>query len=177
MLRIATSADVPKLRDLISRSVRALSVDLYTPVQIERALTFVLGVDTQLITDGTYFLIEEDGQPVAAGGWSARQTLYGCDQSKGVADPLLDPSTSPARIRAFFVDPAWARRGLARQLFIACETAARAHGFRGFELVATLPGVPLYRALGFVERDPVNVDLGDGLILPCLRMDRPIATE
>lgn len=168
-------ADTPALRELISLSVRGLSVADYSPAQIESALTHVLGVDSQLVADGTYYVIESDARIVAAGGWSARQTLYGGDQSKGDADLTIDPATSPARIRAFFVHPDWARRGFARQIYDACAAAARARGFRRFELVATMPGVPLYRALGFVDVEPVDVRLPDGLSLPCIRMERPIA--
>lgn len=131
-------------------------------------------MDTQLLRDGTYYVVTADDGIAAAGGWSARQTLYGGDQAKGRADPVLDPATAPARIRAFFVHPNWARRGLARRIFDACEAAARERGFGRFELVATLPGVPLYRALGFVEREPVSVPLSEGLELPCVRMDRLI---
>ena len=125
-LRTATFADVPELRDLIARSVRGLSVGMYSPAQTEAALVHVFGVDTQLVADGTYYVIEEDSALVAAGGWSARRTMYGGDQAKREVDSLLDPGTEPARIRAFFVHPDWTRRGLARQLFAACESAARA---------------------------------------------------
>ena len=125
-LRTATFADVPELQDLIARSVRGLSVGLYSPAQTEAALVHVFGVDTQLVADGTYYVIEEDSALVAAGGWSARRTMYGGDQAKREVDSLLDPGTEPARIRAFFVHPDWTRRGLARQLFAACESAARA---------------------------------------------------
>ena len=169
-LRTATFADVPELHDLIARSVRGLSVGMYSPAQSEAALVHVFGVDTQLVADGTYYVIEEDSALVAAGGWSARRTMYGGDQAKKEVDSLLDPSTEPARIRAFFVDPGWTRRGLARRLFSACESAARARGFRAFELVATLPGEPLYRALGFTAIEPIPVPLPGDLILPCLRM-------
>ena len=111
---------------------------------------------------------------VAAGGWSARRTLYGGDQAKREADTMLDPSTMPARIRAFFVHPERTRRGLARQIFQECETAAKARGFRAFELVATLPGVPLYRALGFLPLEEISIPLPGDLTLPCVRMHRSI---
>ena len=174
-LRQATAADVAPLQALIAESVRGLSAGFYTPAQAEGGLRHVFGVDTQLVADGTYYVIEADGALAAAGGWSARRTLFGGDQMKAAEDPRLDPATEPARIRAFFVHPAHARRGLGRRLFAACEAAARAAGFRSFELMATLPGVPLYAALGFVAHERVDVPLDDGAVLPCVRMTRPIA--
>ena len=177
-LRLATADDVPALRALIERSFRGLATAHYTPEQIESVLRHGIGVDTQLIADGTYYVAEaDDGTLVAAGGWSARRTLYGGDQLKAGDDPPLDPATEPARIRAFFVHPAHARRGLGRRLFAACEAAARAAGFRSFELMATLPGVPLYAALGFVAHERVDVPLDGGAVLPCVRMTRPIAAS
>ena len=174
-LRLATHTDTPKLRELIEQSVRTLSVGYYTSPQIESALRYVFGPDTQLIADQTYYVIEsEDGTLVAAGGWSRRRTLYGGDQMKESEDPLLDPTTEPARIRAFFVDPAWARRGLGRQLFDQCEADAAQAGFRAFELMATLPGEPLYRALGFMQLENSEARLPDGEMLPGVRMNRPI---
>ena len=173
-IRVATAADTPVLQALVEVSVRALSGDYYSRAQSEAALKHVFGIDTQLISDRTYFLIEDSGRAVAAGGWSARRTLFGGDQAKREADSLLNPLTDAARIRAFFVHPEWTRRGLARRLFDRCEAEARARGFRAFELVATLPGVPLYRALGFVAVEEIPVPLSDGLFLPCIRMTRPI---
>lgn len=173
-LRTAHAADVPAIRQLILDSVRGLSASTYSPDQIDSALTHIFGVDTQLVVDGTYYVVLDEDAVVAAGGWSGRQTLFGGDQHKGEADLTIDPATAPARIRAFFVHPAWARRGLAREIFAACEAAAAAAGFRRFELMATLPGVPLYRALGFAELESVSVPLPDGLTLPCIRMDRPV---
>jgi GNAT superfamily N-acetyltransferase len=175
MLRLATAGDVPRLCGLIERSVRALSAGYYTAAQMESALRHVFGPDTQLIADETYDVIENrDGELVAAGGWSRRRTLYGGDEMKEAADPLLDPATEAARIRAFFVHPAWARRGLGRRLFDWCaENAVRA-GFRKLELVATLPGEPLYRALGFIEIDRAAVALPDGETLPVVRMARSL---
>jgi GNAT superfamily N-acetyltransferase len=173
-VRVATDADVPALRTLIAASVRGLSAGYYTPEQAEGALVHVFGPDTQLIADRTYFIVESSGDVVAAGGWSARRTLYGGDQTKSGEDAALDPSTEPARIRACFVHPAWARRGLGRLLFERCSSAARAAGFRELTLVATLPGVPLYRALGFVAHESFAVPMPGGLELPVVRMTREI---
>jgi GNAT superfamily N-acetyltransferase len=173
-IRIATVGDIPALQELIELSVRALSSGYYSPAQSEAALKHVFGIDTQLISDQTYYLIEESGRPVATGGWSARRTLFGGDQAKREIDSLLDPLTDAARIRAFFVHPDWTRRGLARRLYDRCETEARDRGFGTFELVATLPGEPVYRALGFVTVEEISVPLSDGLFLPCVRMARPL---
>jgi len=177
-LRLVTPADLPALQSLIATSARGLSGGFYTPAQIEAAITHVFGVDTQLIADGTYFVIDgPDGvrpSPAAVGGWSARRTLFGGDQMKAGTDPRLDPATEPARIRAFFVHPQWARRGLARQLYAACERAARDAGFRAFELMATKPGEPLYAALGFTVLEPVTVFLPGGIAVPFTRMGRDL---
>jgi GNAT superfamily N-acetyltransferase len=153
--------------------VRGLGAGYYTPGEIEAGLRHVFGVDTQLVTDGTYFLIEHDGAPVACGGWSGRRTLFGGDQHKSGIDARLDPSRAPARIRAFFVDPAHARRSLGRQLYEVCAAAAREAGFTTLELMATLPGVPLYTALGFEPLEHVAVPTPSGP-LPCIRMTRAI---
>ena len=174
-LRPATAADVPRLRAHIEESARGLSAGYYTPAQVEGALRHVFGVDTQLVADGTYLVIEADGEIAAAGGWSMRRTLHGGDQARTRDDARLDPATDPARIRAFFVRPAWARQGLARRLFEACEAAAAAAGFTSFELMATMPGVPLYSALGFAPHERVEVPLDGDEVLPCIRMTRPIA--
>lgn len=174
-IRLATTADVPALQELIDRSVRNLSVGFYTPAQIDAAMRDVFGVDTQLIADGTYYVIRGPSGPAAVGGWSARRTLYGGDQMKASEDPLLNPATDPARIRAFFVHPDWARRGLARRLYATCEQAAYAAGFRQLELMATLPGEPLYRALGFTPVERVVSTLHGGVDVPFIRMTRRLS--
>jgi GNAT superfamily N-acetyltransferase len=161
---------VPALQDLIVRSARALSALYYTPVQTEAAIRYVFGVDSQLIADGTYFLIEDEGQVVACGGWSKRRTLFGGDQAKTGPDPLLDPAAESARIRAFFVDPRMARRGLGRRLIAECLTGARAAGFKSLELVATLPGEPLYLASGFAVTERFELALPQGVRVPVSRM-------
>jgi GNAT superfamily N-acetyltransferase len=173
-LRTASDADLPALTDLIDQSVRGLSTAFYTPAQIESGLRYVFGPDTQLITDGTYYVVEDGQALIAAGGWSKRRTMYGGDQMKSGEDPLLDPATEPARIRAFFVHPEWARQGLGRTLFEACRAAAEAAGFRSLELVATLPGEPLYTALGFIVVERLTPILPDGVKLPIVHMRRPI---
>ena len=174
--RLATPDDVPRLRALIDASVRALSVGYYTPAQIDSALAHVFGPDTRLIEDGTYFVIESDaGELIAAGGWSQRLKVYGGDQMSADADAPLDPATEPARIRAFYVHPDWARRGLARQLFERCAAEAQRAGFRALELVATLPGEPLYRALGFAPLERYDAPLPDGEVLPVVRMTRALS--
>ena len=174
-LRLATIADVPALSALIERSVRALGAGWYDEAQLESAIRHVFGVDTHLVADGTYFMVDGPNAPVACGGWSRRATLYGGDQHRSSdADPLLDPATQPARIRAFFVDPDWTRRGLASRLLAACEDAAERSGFATFELAATLSGVPLYAALGFEERERLSVPMPDGRELQVVRMVRPV---
>jgi GNAT superfamily N-acetyltransferase len=175
-LRLAALTDLATLHELIPASVRVLSRDYYTEAQIESAIRYVFGPDTQLIADGTYFIAEAEGSTVLAGcgGWSRRRTLYGGDQTKTTEDPLLDPTQDPARIRAFFVHPAWARRGIASQIMDACVKAARAAGFSALELVATLPGEPLYHAFGFEALERIDAVLPDGITVPFIRMTRAI---
>lgn len=168
-------ADVGALHELIDASVRELGAGYYTPAQIEAGLRYVFGVDTQLVEDGTYFVIEQHGTLVACGGWSGRRTLFGGDQHKSGPDVRIDPSVDPARIRAFFVRPAHARRGLGRRLYQACAAAASARGFTALELMATMPGVPLYAALGFERLESIAVPTAGGIALPCVRMRREIA--
>jgi GNAT superfamily N-acetyltransferase len=172
--RLATLEDVPALQDLIARSARGLSEPYYTREQTEAAIRYVFGVDSQLIRDATYYLAERDGPPIACGGWSRRRSLYGGDQTRKVADDALDPTREPARIRAFFVDPSAARRGLGRSLIELCAAAARDWGFRVLELASTLPGVPLYRATGFTEVEPFDIEFPGGVRLPLVRMRREI---
>ena len=176
-LRPAEIADVPALPKLIARSAREMSAGYYTPEQSEAAIVHVFGVDTQLLADRTYFLIEEDGEIVACGGWSRRRTLFGGDQAKSGPDPLLDPAIEPARIRAFFVDPGMARRGLGRRLMEASLEAARAAGFHALELVSTLPGEPLYLACGFTEVERFVLDLPGPVRVPVVRMRRELTAR
>ena len=177
-LRLATSQDIAELETLIDQSVRALSVDYYTSAQIESALANVFGVDTQLIADQTYFVAEADGQIVGSGGWSKRQTLFGGDQAKSQeADALLIPGEQPARLRAVFVHPEWSRRGIGRLITKACETAARAAGFTAVELIATLPGQPLYEANGYEIVCPFEIPLPQGLSLPAFRMAKNLIAK
>jgi GNAT superfamily N-acetyltransferase len=173
-LRPATSADIPALRALIDVSVRALSRGFYSEPQVESALRYVFGPDTQLITDRTYFVLPADDGFAAAGGWSRRRTLYGGDQMKLTEDPELDPATEAARIRAFYVHPGFARRGLGRMLLEHCSAAARAAGFLRLELMSTMPGVPLYTAMGFTPIENTVQVLPDGVELPFVRMGKTL---
>ena len=172
-LRRALPADLPAIEALIALSGRELSRDYYSPQQIEGLLRHVFGADEQLVADGTYYVCESGGEIVAAGGWSRRRTLHGGERGKG-HDPIIDPASDPARIRAFFVHPAWARRGLARRLYAECEKAARAAGFRSLVLAATLPGEPLYRSLGFTVTRRHLFRLPDGVEVGITDMERPI---
>lgn len=169
-LRFAQRADIPALQDLIAHSGRELSVGYYSPPQADAITRYVFGVDTQLIDDRTYFVIGDKGRIVACGGWSKRRTLFGGDQTKSGPDPLLDPSTESARIRAFFVDPNMARRGLGRQLMRTCVAAAKQAGFSSLELVSTMPGEPLYLASGFAILERFELQLPDGVEVPVSRM-------
>lgn len=179
-VRTAIAADVPRLREIIDASVRGLQTDDYSPAQIELALKTVYGVDSQLIADGTYFVAEATDPGtngptiVGCGGWSKRKTLYGGDQFAGREDSLLDPSRDAAKIRAFFIDPTWARRGIGSMILEACETAAQQAGFTRLEMGATLSGIPFYRAKGYVALEDQAVSLGDGETMRIVRMAKEI---
>ncbi len=173
-VRKAVRAEVPALQELIRASVLGLQTGDYTAEQREQALELVFGVDTQLVDDGTYFVAEAtvDGKPVMAGcgGWSKRKTLYGSDHCAGREDALLDPHLDAAKIRAFFVHPDWARRGVGSRILEVCEAAAGEAGFRRLEMGATLTGVPLYLARGYVEGERREVPLRPGVSLPIVHM-------
>lgn len=183
ILRTATPADVPPLTTLIADAGIALSRGFYDEEQATAITRQVFGVDTQLIADGTYFVVEEDGGLVACGGWSRRGTLFGSDHAKaahgsgdaGDPDPLLDPHRDAARIRAFFVAPAHARRGLGSRLMTHCAAEAWAAGFRRLTLVSTMPGEPLYHAFGFMVDERFDLHLADGVRVPLATMSRPLA--
>ena len=175
-VRCATPADIPALKTLIDRSVRTLQARDYSPAQIEGALGTVFGVDSRLIADGTYFAAEAGGfyekLIVGYGGWSKRKTLFGSDQGSGREDDLLDPRRDNARIRAFFVRPDWARRGIGSMILQACECAAIEAGFTGFELGATITGERLYRVRGYHAIERIEVPLANGASLPIIRMSK-----
>ncbi len=173
-LRLANATDIPALSELIPISVRALSAGHYTSAQIESATRHAFGVDSQLIADGTFLVAEERGQVIGCGGWSFRRKIYGGDQVSLENQQRLDPDKDAARIRAFFVHPQWARRGIGSALFLACARAAAAAGFKQLELLGTLPGEPLYRALGFEVAEYVDATLADGVAIRWVRMTRPI---
>jgi N-acetylglutamate synthase-like GNAT family acetyltransferase len=175
-LRLATDGDVPALHALIEASVRGLMTQEYSLAQLEGALGTYLGVDTQLIADGTYFVAEVETATgkmvVGCGGWSKRKTLFGADHRPGRENALLDPAVDAAKIRAFFIHPDWARRGIGSRILQACEEAARAAGFKSFEMGATLSGVPLYEAKGYRAIDSVAIPLSNGEVLKVVRMGK-----
>jgi GNAT superfamily N-acetyltransferase len=173
-LRPATRADQSTLQLLIARSARELSRGDYTPEQVEGALQGAFGVDTQLIDDGTYFVAEEAGQIIGCGGWSRRRTLFGSDSARERDAGELDPLQDAAKIRAFFVDPAHARRGIGRALLERCESEARARGFRRFELMGTLPGVRLYQAFGYRPGSLVHYPVADGVTIQFVPMSKEL---
>ena len=178
IVRKAIPADIPRLREIIEASVRGLQAQDYSPAQIDGALTSVYGVDSRLIEDGTYLVAEvieqKRTQIVACGGWSKRKTLYGGDQYSGREDSLLNPKTESAKIRAFFVHPAWVRRGIGSLILEACEKAAVKAGFTRLEMGATLSGVAFYRAKGYSEVENQEVPLSNGERLPIIRMAKQV---
>jgi GNAT superfamily N-acetyltransferase len=198
-IRVATPEDVPVLRELIEASVRELQAEDYSVTQREAALRTVFGVDSQLIADGTYLVAEDCGAAdttgfglsgtqtlrdsgqagvsvlpriAGCGGWSKRKTLYGGDHWTQREDSLLDPAKDAAKIRAFFVHPAWARRGVGTLILEACETAAREAGFRRYEMGATLTGAKLFGVKGYVAVKRIAVPLDNGESLPVIHMEK-----
>lgn len=176
-LRLATPGDAPELHALIERSVRGLQTADYSEAQINGALGKLLGLDTQLIRDRTYFVAQVPDRIVGCGGWSRRRKLFGSDGSADREDALLDPKRDAAKIRAFFVHPDWARRGVGTAILNACETAAEEAGFARFEMGATLTGVPLYLARGYRILDRIENPLPNGEVLPIVRMAKDAAKE
>jgi N-acetylglutamate synthase-like GNAT family acetyltransferase len=175
-IRLATVDDIPVLQNLIPQAARALSTNYYTPQQIESAIKYIFGVDTQLIVDQTYYVVESGDEIVGCGGWSKRKTMFGGDQMKAAQDPLLDPKEDAGRIRAFFVHPGWARKGIGRRIIQACEEAASVAGFTRMELVATLPGEPLYAAMGYEVTRRFDLSMEDGTTLPVAHMAKQLAS-
>ncbi len=173
-VRKATLGDRDGVRALIARSARELSQGDYRPEQIEGALQGAFGVDSQLIQDGTYFVAEHDDVLVGCGGWSYRRTLFGGDRRAERDASELDPGTDAARIRAFFVDPAHARKGIATLLLEKCESEARLRGFSRVELMSTLPGVRLYAARGFVAAQRVQYEVAPGVAIELAPMTKSI---
>jgi GNAT superfamily N-acetyltransferase len=170
VIRRATPADLPAIEAVMRASLAALSAGFYDEQQTASAVRYIAVPDGQLIDDGTYFVVEEDSRVIACGGWSARKKLFTGTDEQASVDGWLDPATDAARIRAMFVDPAHARRGLGRLILDASEEAAREAGFRVCELMATLPGVPLYRACGYEEVEPATLHLPDGTRLGAVLM-------
>ncbi len=186
-LRLAVPEDFPALRELIDKSVRGLQTQDYTPAQIEGALQTVFGVDSQLIADGTYIVAEAERNAipraeaarkpsgliiVGCGGWSKRKTLYGSDRWTGREDALLDPQRDAAKIRAFFIHPDWARRGVGSMILEACEEAARSAGFTRYEMGATLTGAKLFGVKGYAAVKRISIPLVNGETLPVIHMEK-----
>ena len=170
--RLATLADIDALRDVMRRSIEKLQDEFLSSCQV-RASHQVMGLDTQLVKDGTYFVVERDGRIAGCGGWSWRSTLYGGDASVVSREPRpLDPATEPARIRAMYTNPEFVRQGVGRLVLLQCEAAAMDAGFCRATMMATMAGVPLYKACGYVEVEPVNEAKIDGVSVPLVRMEK-----
>jgi GNAT superfamily N-acetyltransferase len=174
LIRHADAADIPAMQALIARSAHALSAGHYSREQVEGALRSAFGVDTQLLRDRTYFLVEAGEELAGCGGWSFRRTLFGSDARADRDPEPLDPRSDAAKIRAFFIDPAFARRGLGSALLERCEQEARERGFRRFELMATLPGVRLYAARGYAGGTSVHWAMPGGLTIEFVPMSKAV---
>jgi GNAT superfamily N-acetyltransferase len=168
--RLATRADIAALTALMSAAIGELQKPFLTDAQIASSRA-IMGLDTQLIDDGTYLVVEQDGLVAGCGGWSRRATLYGGDSSPGRDAAPLDPAKDAARVRAMYTHPNFTRRGVGRLILALCEDAARTEGFSCVELMATMTGAPLYRACGYDAIEEV-VDEKGGVGVPLLRMKK-----
>jgi len=174
--RLARPDDIATLKPLMDRAIGELLKPFLAPEAVAASFS-IMGLDTQLIADGTYFVVACDGEIAGCGGWSRRATLFGGDHSAGRDAALLDPVKNAARVRAMYTDPAYARRGIGRLILELCETAAAREGFTRVELAATLAGVPLYRASGYVEIEPFETDTPSGVRVPLIRMGKVILSS
>lgn len=177
-IRVATASDVPELERLIALSARTLSAGYYDDLQTVAAIAHVFGVDSELVADASYLVAESEGHIAGCGGWSRRATLFGSDRYEARTSGYVDPKVAPAKIRAFFVAPAFARRGIGSLLLSACEDAASAAGFSSAELMATLPGVPFYAARGYRPQPAVTVEYPGTSIrfVPMNKILQPVRT-
>jgi GNAT superfamily N-acetyltransferase len=173
-LRVAALADEDAIGALMKESIRSIFPRFYDRRQTESAIRYIGDVDRTLVADGTYFVLESEGEVVGCGGWSRRNLLYTGSGHSDSDARLLDPHTEPARVRAMFVRSDWTRRGLGRRILEECETAAREEEFVRLALMATLPGVPLYAAYGFRPLEEVEITMPDGITLACVSMDKPV---
>jgi GNAT superfamily N-acetyltransferase len=173
-IRLAREADAPTLEKLIPLSVRELQSEYYSAAQMEAAIGSIFGADRQLIRDGTYFVVEYEGEIVGCGGWSRRKKLFGGDAIGIGEDAILDPKWEPARIRAFFVHPAFARRGIAHAILLACEEAMRTEKFTSAQMVATLPGELFYAAFGYTACERYEIPMANDLMLAVVRMSKQL---
>jgi len=174
IIRKATMEDRDAIQQLIADSARRLSREHYTDLEIETAIETVFGVDTSLIEDRTYFAVEIDGQLAGCGGWSKRKTLFGGDQYTSRDVGYIDPKSEPAKIRAFFIHPDHARKGIARAIVNQCEQEAREQGFHALELLSTLPGIEFYKSCGFIETGTLDLDLTDQVKLKFVPMRKEL---
>ena len=170
--RLAVAGDIPALEAVMTAAIAELQRGFLSDDQIAASRT-IMGLDRQLIADGTYFVVETDGRIAGCGGWSRRATLYGGDHTPGRDAALLDPATEPARVRAMYTHPDFARRGVGALILELCEDAARAEGFTRLELMATMSGRPLYARAGYVEIEHIVDDRG-GAPVPLVRMGKSI---
>jgi GNAT superfamily N-acetyltransferase len=171
--RLATRDDVATLKPLMHAAIGELLKPFLTPAVVAASYS-VMGLDTQLIDDGTYFVVESDGVIAGCGGWSRRATLFGGDHSAGRDAALLDPARDAAKVRAMYTDPRFTRRGVGRLVLSLCEAAAAREGFKRVELAATMAGVPLYRACGYEDIAPFESDTPSGVRVPLIRMGKKI---
>jgi GNAT superfamily N-acetyltransferase len=171
--RIALRNDLPVLKDLMTSAIRELQRGFLLPEQIEASFD-VMGLDTQLVDDGTYFIVEEGDAIAGCGGWSRRATLFGGDHSAGRNAALLDPDKDAARVRAMYTNPPYARRGVGRLILQLCESAAAAEGFARVELAGTMSGAPLYRACGYRDLEAFEAETRNGIRIPLMRMGKSI---
>ena len=175
ILRLARLEEADAIEAVMKASTADLFPSYYDAAQTAASVRYVASVDRTLIEDGTYFVLEADGELVTCGGWSRRDRLYTGSGHAAEDTRILDPATEPARVRAMFVRSDWTRRGLGTRILKACEAAARTEGYRTLALVATLPGLPLYERYGFRMSEPREVRMPDGTTIPCAAMEKPIS--